>query len=127
VLRTPSDAVRAILARGIAVPKAVLLRSLASGFSKLAREAGHETNDSFAGISTFSAASPYSDELTRFFLEPSARHLVMCHPGQAETKRVADDPIALRRVEEFSALKAATWLPARIWHPSAPRTPLWSV
>jgi predicted glycoside hydrolase/deacetylase ChbG (UPF0249 family) len=126
VLRTPSDAVRAILARGIAVPKAVFLRSLASGFSKLAHEAGHQTNDSFAGVSTFSTASPYLGELTRFFIEPSVRHLVMCHPGHAETKRIDDDPIALRRLEEFSALKSATWLPDRIWHPSAPHSPLWS-
>lgn len=131
VLRAPTDALSAIFHRGVAVPKALVVRSLAAGFAKLAREAGHATNEGFSGFSTFSSASPYAGELARFFVALGPRHLIMCHPGHVDATAGADMPapdvIAIRRGEEYAALKAATWLPQSIWHPPRLASPLWSV
>lgn len=126
-IRDPSDAVWAILARGVALPKALGVSALATGFARLARRAGHTTNTGFSGFSSFRAASPYSAELRRFFVRPGPRHLIMCHPGFAGIRHHDRDLIAERRQEEYAALMSATWLPERIWRPMRPRSRLWSV
>lgn len=126
-LRDPSDAVRAIIERGVAVPKALGVAALVNGFARLAQRAGHTTNAGFSGFSSYKTASPYSAELRRFFVRPGPRHLIMCHPGCADIETRDSDPIAARRQEEYATLMSATWLPAHIWRPLRPRAALWSL
>src|SRR5882672_7180961 len=49
LIRNPSDRLRTIMARGVAVPKAATIGALALGFARAARELRLPVNDSFAG------------------------------------------------------------------------------
>lgn len=117
LLRDPVDKPAVIVARGAAVPKALALATLATGFGRRARRMGFPTNRGFAGVSPFDRAMPYSEEFMRFFTWVGARHLVMCHPGYPDAELQRIDPVVERRRDELDALLAAPDLPARIWHP----------
>ena len=118
LIRDPSDRLRAITARGVAVPKAVVVSALALGFASAARDARLPLNDSFAGFSDFDLNEPYANELQRALLQPGRRHIVMCHPGHPDAELAAVDPVVKRRRMEYDALMRDPGLPARIWRPS---------
>ena len=63
LIRDPSDRLGAITARGVAVPKAIMVGALALGFARAARKSRLPTNDSFAGFSNFDVGTPYATEL----------------------------------------------------------------
>jgi chitin disaccharide deacetylase len=117
LVRDPGDAATAILARGGAVRKALLLATLSRGFGDAVRTAGFVANSSFAGISAFDESKSYRAELERFFARASACHLVMCHPGHVDDELPALDPVVGRRGQELAALMAYPDLAGRLWHP----------
>lgn len=117
LVRDPADKPAMILGRSAAVKKSLLLAGLARGFGDAVRAAGFLTNTGFSGVSAFDQKKPYRAELDRFFLLPSARHLVMCHPGLVDEELPTLDPVVGRRLDELSALKAYDGLPELIWHP----------
>jgi predicted glycoside hydrolase/deacetylase ChbG (UPF0249 family) len=111
LVRDPADEPRRIVARRAAVPKSLVLASLARGFGSRLRAAGFRTNEGFAGVSAFDRATPFVQELARFFAYPGPRHLVMCHPGYPDAELAALDPVVERRRDEFDAL--CSFEPAR--------------
>jgi len=92
-LRSTADSAGAIIARGIAVPKALFLSALGGGFAKTA---GPQKNDSFSGVYAFSARSAYGALFERFVHSIAERHLILCHPGEAADTA---DHAALRAAE----------------------------
>ena len=117
LIRNPADHLRAILARRLAVPKAVVVALLASGFARAARERGLPTNDGFAGFSAFDPAGDYGEELARALKVPGRRHIIMCHPGHPDAELSGLDPVVERRRMEYTVLMRDPLLPQRIWRP----------
>ncbi len=105
-LRDPSDRTSAILARGVAVGKALAISGLAAGFGAAARARGFATNDGFSGVSPFDSARDFSADMRRFLLQPGPRHLVMCHPGFIDDELRRLDPVVASRPAEHAALLA---------------------
>lgn len=118
LVRDPADTAAAILGRSAAVKKSLVLATLARGFGDAVRAAGFLTNTSFSGVSAFDERKSYRAELDRFFLLPTLRHLVMCHPGFVDDELPTLDPVVGRRLDELSTLKGYEGLPELIWHPS---------
>lgn len=71
------------------------------GLRAAAAEYGLSCNDSFAGHYDF--ARDYSGVFATFLEQPSAMHLVMCHPGAGNRH---SDEIASARPREASALRS---------------------
>lgn len=118
LVRDPSDLLRSIRSRGIAVPKAIFVRTLALGFASALKRAQLPTNDSFAGFSNFDLSKPYAKELQSALSLPGRIHIVMCHPGHPDAELAALDPVSDRRRMEYEALMRDPKLPTRIWRPS---------
>jgi hypothetical protein len=119
LVRDPGDRPAAILRRRTAIPKAMVIHLLASGFGPMVRAAGFPTNRGFSGVSPFSLNVPFVSELSRFFVARGPRHLVMCHPGYPDATLADLDPIVERRHHELTALFAARRLDEAIWHVQA--------
>ncbi len=118
LIRDPSDRLGAVTARGVAVPKAIMVAALALGFARAARKSHLPTNDSFAGFSNFDVGTPYTTELESALSQPGRRHIVMCHPGHPDAELAGLDSVVERRRTEYEALMRDPGLPARIWRPS---------
>jgi predicted glycoside hydrolase/deacetylase ChbG (UPF0249 family) len=118
LIRDPSDRFSTIKARGMAVPKALLIAAFAVGFARSARHLGLPLNDSFAGFSNFDPRVPFGEELEKALLQPGRRHIVMCHPGHPDAELAAVDAVVERRRMEYEVLLRDGGLPARIWRPS---------
>ena len=107
LVRDPVDAFGAIVRRGAATRKALVIAGLCRGFGKLARSHGFATNLGFSGTSDFAPAVPFTLELRRFVVAAGPRHLVMCHPGYVDDELRALDPVTARREQELSAIHSA--------------------
>jgi len=118
LIRDPSDRPGTIRARGVAVPKALMVAALALGFGRKARRLGLPVNDTFAGFSTFDMRMAFSEELGKALSQPGRRHIVMCHPGHPDANLAALDTVVERRRMEYEALMRDAEVPARIWRPS---------
>ncbi len=105
-VRDPGDSPAAIVARGVAVPKALVIAGLSAGFARAARAAGLTTNDGFSGVYDLAPAGDFAGLLARFTARPGAAHLVMVHPGDPDAGS-AGDPIASARAVEAAALRQA--------------------
>ncbi len=104
-LRNISDRFQAILARGVAVPKAAFLSALGRGFA----QADAPMNDSFSGVYGLSAADGDYGALFEHFIAHSAqRHLILCHPGTTEDNIAHADV----RGGEYAYLKSPAFLAA---------------
>lgn len=114
LVRDPSDRVASIVGRGVSVGKAMLVRTLATGFGRAAARAGALRNGSFAGFTSFADREEFP-EFDRFLLHPRACHLIMCHPGRLDGG--AASPHAARRHEEYVALRRRPGLADLVWHP----------
>jgi chitin disaccharide deacetylase len=105
-IRDPADRPGRIVARGVSVPKALVIALLAGGFGRLARAHGHTVNDGFSGVYDFEPDADVAGLLRQFAASPGSAHLVMVHPGEREA---ADgwDPIAGARDNEALTLAKA--------------------
>lgn len=119
LVRDPADRAAAILQRGTAAHKALVIHLLARGFGVRVRAAGLPTNLGFSGVSPFDLDRPFNDELARFFMARGPRHLVMCHPGYPDATLTDLDPVVERRRQELDALFAVPRLDEAIWHVEA--------
>jgi predicted glycoside hydrolase/deacetylase ChbG (UPF0249 family) len=104
-VRDPSDSLKAIRDRGVAVRKAFAISALASGFGAKARALGFPTNEGFAGVSSFDASRDFIRDMRSFASAPGRRHLVMCHPGYVDAELQRLDPVLATRPIEFEALR----------------------
>lgn len=103
-LRHPGDRAAAIVWRGIAVAKAMVIATLAQGFPMAARQAGFDTNEGFAGVSPFDPARDIAADFARFLAAPGRRHLVMCHPGEIDAELARVDDVVATRPQELAFL-----------------------
>ncbi|MGE0628585.1 MAG: ChbG/HpnK family deacetylase [Hyphomicrobiaceae bacterium] len=117
LVRVPADRAVAIVQRGTAIGKCLVLDLLGTGFRDLVRHAGFPANDSFSGVSSFNTRQPYAIEFKRFLRAPGGRHLIMCHPGYPDAELAGLDPITERRRQELDTLMTWPGLPSMIWHP----------
>jgi predicted glycoside hydrolase/deacetylase ChbG (UPF0249 family) len=106
-LRDPADRAASIMARGLAVTKALTVKALAQGLARQAHRAGIPTNQGFSGFSRFDPAIDYAGELAAALRRPGRRHLVMCHPGHVDDELPRIDSVVATRPLEFAALMAS--------------------
>ena len=119
LLRDPSDSPKNIVRRRVAAGKALGIRVLAAGFRQVATASGFLVNVGFSGYSTFGRV-PYAREFDAFLRFAGPRHIIMCHPGFADTELGSRDPIARRRPEEYAVLSTRLDIPSVIWRPERP-------
>lgn len=118
-VRLCGEPVAAVLRRGVAVPKTLLIGGLGGGLRRMVRKRGIPANDRFAGVYDFAGGRPFADLMSRFLDGIGdgigGRTLVMVHPGlpDEELRRV-DTLVEPRRAEydylrgpEFSGLLEA--------------------
>lgn len=114
-VRLCGEPVAAVLRRGVAVPKTLLIGGLGGGLGRMARARGIPANDRFAGVYDFAGSRPFAELMPRFLDGIGGRTLVMVHPGlpDEELRRV-DTLVEPRRAEydylrgpEFPALLKA--------------------
>jgi predicted glycoside hydrolase/deacetylase ChbG (UPF0249 family) len=111
-LRDPGDRTASIMARGLAVTKALTVKALAQGLARQAHHAGIPTNQGFSGFSRFDASASYAEELAASLRRPGKRHLVMCHPGHVDEELPRIDSVVATRPLEFTALMGSPILAA---------------
>jgi predicted glycoside hydrolase/deacetylase ChbG (UPF0249 family) len=100
-LRDVAEPVARIIARGVAVPKALAISILGRGLAEQARASELVTNSGFSGIYAFTPGADLP-ALYEIFLRHRGRcPLIMCHPGAAVDAR---DAIAGTLVHEYSFL-----------------------
>lgn len=109
-VRSLYEPLGAILRRGGAWRKALVLALAGRGLHRQAARAGVFTNDSFRGATTFAPGPGCRDEFHRFFWGPGERPLVMCHPGRVDRELEARDPLTRRREDELRYLASAGFL-----------------
>jgi predicted glycoside hydrolase/deacetylase ChbG (UPF0249 family) len=101
----------AIVARGVAIPKALAIALLAFGFGTRARRAGIPTNDSFRGVADFRPDSEAARHRFRRFLRGGGRiPLIMCHPGHVDARLREVDPVTELRQMEFDYFASQVFL-----------------
>lgn len=88
-LRNVHDGFGAISSRGVAVPKAAFISALGRGFAAAAGDLAGRLNSSFSGVYAFSETpADYAALFPHFVRNRGPRHVILCHPGEA------DDPLA---------------------------------
>jgi hypothetical protein len=105
-LRDPSDRLAAILRRPIGRSKALIVGSLAWGFSRSAREAGFRTNGGFSGFAPLDLSVPARRVFEEAFSTLGESPLVMCHPGHGDDELRGLDPAVESRPAELAYLKS---------------------
>lgn len=103
-LRDPWDNPLSIIARGVAVPKALVIAALGAGFGRRARALGFATNRGFAGVSPFDPSRDFGADMACFLVKPGPAHLVMCHPGEIDDELRGLDPVIDTRQQELAYL-----------------------
>ncbi len=105
-LRLCREPPRAIVRRGVAVAKTLLIAALGRGLAARARAARVPANTSFRGVYDFSGTRPFDALMARFLDEPGERTLVMVHPGIPDDALRAVDPLVDQRAVEYDYLKS---------------------
>ncbi|HEX2116463.1 MAG TPA: ChbG/HpnK family deacetylase [Alphaproteobacteria bacterium] len=103
-IRVCDEPVTAILRRGIAVRRAIVISALGRGLRRRVDAAGIPANRRFAGVRDFDEKVPYRDLVRAFLRDAPDGLLVMCHAGLADAELAAADRITTAREEEFRYL-----------------------
>jgi chitin disaccharide deacetylase len=103
-LRDPRDDLGAILGRGIAAGKALVVEALALGFRKHANRAGFDTNEGFSGFRSFEQPTDVAAVFEAAFARLGRRPVVMCHPAHPDCELAPFDPVPRSRAEELAYL-----------------------
>ena len=103
-LRDPSDTPPAILRRGVAAQKALVIAGLAAGLARQATGRGIPVNRGFSGVSPFDPRRSFAQDLARFLVATGPQHLVMCHPGFVDAELGRLDRVTATRPLEHEAL-----------------------
>lgn len=92
-----------VMRPGIAVPKAMTLSVLNTGFPATLARAGIRSNQGYKGVHGFAPETPDAVErrFAGWFAHTGHGGLINCHPGHADP---APDPIAATRPVEFAFL-----------------------
>lgn len=105
-LRDPSDRPAAILRRPVGRSKALVVGSLAWGFSGSAHRAGFQTNRGFSGFAPLDLSVPAARVFQEAFTTLGESPLVMCHPGHVDDELQGLDPAVESRPAELAYLKS---------------------
>lgn len=105
-LRDPSDRAAAILRRPIGRSKALIVKSLASGFPRSAQAAGFQTNKGFSGFAPLDLSIPAAQVFEEAFSALGESPVVMCHPGHVDDELRSLDPAVESRAAELAYLKS---------------------
>ncbi len=96
----------AIVRRGVAVPKTLLIAGLGRTFA-VRPDLKNHMNDSFSGIYAFSTERRnYGALFGRFMRARGSTHLIQCHPGGIPE---TTDPIGANRAAEYKFLGGAAF------------------
>ena len=99
-----------VIARSIAISKALLISALGHGFGPAARAAGLMTNSGFLGVYDFAREKRPFGELARRFVSGDADGaILMCHPGYVDADLAARDPMTKAREAELAYFKSDAW------------------
>ncbi len=113
-LRDPSDRIRSIFKRKLAIPKAIFVKILAHRFASQAHKKGFDTNIGFSGFRSFDDTSCFADELKAFQINMGARHVMMCHPGEIDEELEMLGELTSTRLQELKVLLSESLLSDQI-------------
>lgn len=103
-IRSCVEPLPAILARGIAPVRALIISTLGMGFRRRLRRLGVPHNTSFRGVYDFSGRVAFAELFRRFTDAPGAGALMMVHPGIVDAELRALDSLTDQRVVEYAFL-----------------------
>jgi predicted glycoside hydrolase/deacetylase ChbG (UPF0249 family) len=103
-VRVCDEPAGAILRRGIAPARALVISRLGRGLRRRVRTLRILANGRFAGVRDFTEAHPYRDLFLKFIGDAGGPLLVMCHPGLADPDLAAVDPVTTPREDEYRYL-----------------------
>jgi predicted glycoside hydrolase/deacetylase ChbG (UPF0249 family) len=109
-VRSASEQARAVLARGIAVNKALAIGALGRGIARRAARAGVPVNRGFTGAYDFQAdARPMAALFERFVAAAPDNTLLYCHPGYSDAALASLDVMTSARERELAYLMSPEW------------------
>lgn len=103
-VRVCTEPAGAIIRRGIAVPRALVISALGRAFRRQVDQARIPSNRRFAGVRDFDEKQPYRTLMQRFLRDAPPGLLVMCHAGIADADLAAADRVTTAREEEYRYL-----------------------
>ncbi|WP_042704185.1 ChbG/HpnK family deacetylase [Azospirillum sp. B506] len=108
-VRLCGELVAAVLRRGVAVPKTLLIGALGGGLRgglrQMVRMRGIPSNDRFAGVYDFASGQPFAELMPRFLDGIGGRTLVMVHPGLPDEELRRVDTLVEPRRAEYDYLR----------------------
>ncbi|MDY0241633.1 MAG: ChbG/HpnK family deacetylase [Rhodospirillaceae bacterium] len=112
-MRVTVEPLGAIIRRGVAPVKAMILNALGLRHARLARAAGLACNDSFRGAYDFDVGPGYGSLFRRFLddagIDPHCP-LIFCHPGRADAVLRSRSGLAETREHEFAYLASPAYI-----------------
>jgi predicted glycoside hydrolase/deacetylase ChbG (UPF0249 family) len=99
-----------VLARGIAIGKAIFLSLLSLELRREVSRLGLAANDSFRGVRAFDRAVDYAALFPRFLAGRARRPLIMCHPGFVDARLRAFDAVTDQRRREYDYFASERFL-----------------
>jgi len=109
-VRSCAEPYRAILKRGVGVPKAMIISALGPAVESKAISLGVPTNRGFSGAYDFAGEKRSTAELfARFVSGLGQNGLVMCHPGYVDATLTSRDPMTSARESEHAYLLSEAW------------------
>ncbi len=101
-LRDAADRLSAIRARKVQSRKAMIVAGLARPFARHIATLGFRLNVGFSGYSAFDPREDYAAAFPTYLVEPGAKPLVMCHPGEIDDELRRLDPAVESRPQEIA-------------------------
>ncbi|MCB9665417.1 MAG: ChbG/HpnK family deacetylase [Alphaproteobacteria bacterium] len=104
VVRTCVEAPARVLARGVAVTRALAFAWAGRALRRQAERAGLRTTPGFTGVYDFAPEPPFGDRAARFLVDAVPGTFWMCHPGAADAVLVGRDSLVDQRAVEAAFL-----------------------
>ena len=98
-LRNVAEPVGRVFARGVEIPKTLVITTLGGALPHAARAAGVPVSGGFSGAYSLSPNENFPTLFARFIEGAADQHVVMCHPGGLD-----DAPLAATRAKEYAFL-----------------------
>lgn len=101
-IRDAVDRFSAIRTRKVQSRKAMIVAGLARPFAGGVAALGFRLNEGFSGYSAFDPREDYAVAFPSYLIEPGAKPLVMCHPGEIDDELRRLDPAVESRPQEIA-------------------------